>query len=449
MLQVNAKDRHQYCDGLTRRSFVKAGALSVAGLTMADWLRVKAQAAQPNGQATRDTAVILIWLDGGPTHMDTYDIKTEAPAEYRGPMQTCNTNVSGVQICSLMPQQARQMDKLAIVRSLTHATGDHFAGAHWMTTGYHGSTAARQAPMYPSIGSYAAKLRGPNRPGLPAYVSVPYASTVGIRPGYLSGAYLGRAYDPFQVNSDPNRRNFSVQNLVLPGGVTLAQLENRRNLLRTFDTMNRGIDQSGVAETMDHFQREAFEMITGPRARQAFNIGQEDPRLRDRYGRHSWGQSCLLARRLVEAGVTFVSVHLGGWDNHSQIENAMKRQLPIYDRAVGTLVEDLNERNLYNKVAICVMGEFGRTPRVNGSAGRDHWGRAGFSLLGGGGIRGGQVVGSTNVRGERPANDPQRPGDILATLYKVLGIDTSRTFNDPSGRPHQIVRDGRAIRQLI
>ena len=451
MLHVNGSDHHKYCDGLSRRSFMKVGALSAAGLTLSDFLRVKAQATatNPNSQSTRDTAVILIWLDGGPTHMDTYDIKTEAPSEYRGPVSVTQTNVPGIQICDLMPRQARQMDRLSIVRSMHHSTGDHFAGAHWMLTGYHGSNAARREPQYPSIGAVTARLRGANQEGLPPYVSVPYASTVGIRPGYLSGAYLGTSYNPFQVNSDPNRPNFTVQNLGLPGGVTVEQLENRRNLLSTFDTMSRDLDQSGTIGTMDHFQQEAFEMITGPRARDAFNIAAEDPRTRDRYGRHNWGQSTLLARRLVESGVTFVSIHMGGWDNHSNIEQAMQRSLPVYDRAIGSLMEDLVDRGMYDRVAVCVCGEFGRTPRVNGNAGRDHWGRSGFCILGGGGIRGGQVIGATNIKGEHPVEQPVGPADMLATLYHILGIDTSRTFTDNSGRPHQIVRDGRPIAGLV
>ncbi len=448
MLNISAQDRYRHCDGLTRRSFLKVGVLSAAGLSMADFLRLKAQANQENS-STRDTAVILIWLDGGPTHMDTYDLKPNAPAEYRGPMNVTQTNVPGMQICDLMPRQAGVMDRLSIVRSLSHTTGDHFAGAHWMLTGYLGSNSARREPMYPSVGAITARMRGAYQQGVPPYVSVPYASTVGIRPGYLSGAYLGTSYNPFQVNSDPNRSNFSVQNLSLPNGVSLSQLEDRRELLSSFDTMRRDLDQSGVIETMDHFQQEAFEMITGPAARYAFDINAEDPRTRDRYGRHNWGQSTLLARRLVESGVTFVSVHMGGWDNHSNIEQAMQSKLPIYDRALGSLVEDLVDRGLYERVAVCVCGEFGRTPRVNGNAGRDHWGRAGFCILGGGGIQGGQVIGATNDKGEHPVEQRVGPGDMLATLYHVLGIDTSVAFTDPSGRPHHILRDGRPIEGLV
>jgi hypothetical protein len=448
MLNVAMNDRHRYCDGLSRRSFLRAGILGAAGLTLPDALLRRACAAE-NGQATRDTAVILIWLDGGPTHLDMYDLKPEAPAEYRGTLKPIRTNVPGIDICELMPEQAKVMDKLAVVRSLNHTTGDHFAGAHWMLTGYLGSSAANLDPMYPSAGSITAKVRGPNRSGLPAYVAVPHAASVGLVPGYNSAAYLGTSYNPFQTGGDPNSPNFSVHNLKLPGGLTLSQLEDRKHLLGSFDTLRHDIDRSGTLDSLDKFQREAYELISGPAARRAFDIGSEDPRLRDRYGRHNWGQSCLLARRLVEAGVTFVTVHMGGWDHHATIAPAMKNVLPIVDRAIAALVRDLSERGLYEKVAICMCGEFGRTPRINPQAGRDHWGEAGFVLMGGGGLKTGLAVGSTTARGERPKDRPVSPADMLATLYHVLGIDTTQTFIDRSGRPHPILNGGEPIAELV
>ena len=448
MLTVFGNDGRRYCDGLSRRSFLKAGVLGAAGLALPDFLRWRAQAAASH-RATRDTAVILIWLDGGPTHMDTYDLKLNAPAEYRGPMQPTRTNVPGIDICELMPRQARVMDKLAVVRSLHHSTGDHFAGAHWMLTGHLGSTAANLDPMWPSAGSITARLRGPNQPGLPAYVAVPIAASIGLVPGYNGAAYLGTSYNPFQVGGDPNSPNFTVRNLELPGGVTMAQLEDRRVLLEQFDEMRRDLDRSGTMSSMDRFQQEAYEMVSGPAARAAFDISREDPRTRDRYGRHNWGQSALLARRLVEAGVTFVTVHMGGWDDHAQIGRMMQNKLPPYDRALASLVEDLSERGLYDRVAICVCGEFGRTPRVNNDAGRDHWGEAGFVVLGGGGLQTGLVVGSTNERGERPRERPVTPGDMLATLYHVLGIDTQHVFHDRSGRPHPVLSRGTPIAELV
>jgi hypothetical protein len=446
MLRIDFGDRTQrYCDGLSRRSFLRAGALGLAGLTLPAWLEHKAQA----GASAKDTSVILIWLDGGPTHMETYDPKPEAPAEYRGPLKAIPTKVPGIYLNELMPRHAQVMDKVSIVRSLHHDNGDHFAGAHWMLTGYFGSNAAQLEPMYPSAGSIAAKVRGANERGMPAYVAVPVASSIGLVPGYNSGAYLGTSYNPFQTGGDPNAPNFSVRNLSLPGGLTLAQLEDRKQLLYGFDRFRRDLDASGTLNSMDRFQQEAYEMISGPQARKAFDLSAEDPRLRDRYGRHTWGQSCMLARRLVEAGVTFVTVHMGGWDDHANIEAAMKNKLPITDHAVATLVEDLAERGLLESTAICVCGEFGRTPRVNPSAGRDHWGQALSVLIGGGGLKGGVVVGSTTDKGEYPKDRPLGPEDMLATLYHVLGIDTARQFIDKTGRPHPILPRGQAIAELV
>jgi hypothetical protein len=448
MLQIRANDSHRYCDGLTRRSFLQAGVLGLGGLGLADALRLKAQA-KAAGQASRDTAVILIWLDGGPTHIDSYDLKPDAPAEYRGEMKPTKTNVPGIEICDLMPCQARIMDKLALVRSLNHTTSGHFTGAHWMLTGYQSTEQGKPVQMHPSAGSITAKLRGANRRGLPAYVGVPVARSDDDIPGYHSAAYLGISYNPFQVGSDPSAPNFGVQNLTLPGGITLDQLADRRRLLGSFDSLRRDIDRGGTMDVMDQFQREAYELISGPLARQAFDISQEDPRLRDRYSRHTWGQSCVLARRLVEAGVTFVSVYMGGWDQHGGIMPACRGELPILDRAVGTLVEDLADRGLYERVAICVCGEFGRTPRINAKAGRDHWGQAGFCVLGGGGLNTGLVVGATNEKGEYPKDRPVGPGDMWATLYHVLGIDTSLTLHDKLGRPHPVLAAGAPIVELV
>ncbi len=445
MLNVAMKDRHRYCDGLSRRSFLTAGALSAAGLMLPDWLRLKAaQSSQP----TRDTSVILIWLDGGPTHMETYDLKPNAPAEYRGPFKTIRTNVPGIEVGELLPEQAKCMDKLAVVRSMHHTTGDHFAGAHWMLTGAFGATAGRLEATDPSGGSVAAKVCGSRKSGVPPYVAVPHAASVGLVPGYNGAAYLGAEFNPFQSGGDPNAPNYTVQNMKLPNGMSLSDLDDRKRLLGGFDTLRRDLDQSGALANLDKFQQQAYEMISGPAARQAFDIDKEEPRLRDRYGRHSWGQSCLLARRLVEAGVTFVTVHMGGWDHHSQIEQGMKNVLPPLDRAIAGLVTDLDERGLYEKVAICVCGEFGRTPRVNKDAGRDHWGESGFCLLGGGGIKGGVVVGSTNEKGERPKDRPIKPEDMWATLYQVLGVDKTQTFTDRLGRPHTVCT-GEAISELL
>jgi hypothetical protein len=364
-------------------------------------------------------------------------------------MQSIATTVPGIRVNELLTGHARVMNRIALVRSVHHDNGDHYAGAHWMLTGYYGSSAERLDPMYPSAGSITARLRGPNRPGLPAYVAVPVAASIGLVPGYNSAAYLGTSYNPFQTGGDPNAPSFRVQNLTLPNGVALPQLADRRTLLESFDQLRRDVDSSGTLDSMDRFQAEAYEMITGPRARAAFDVSKEDPRVRDRYGRHVWAQSCLLARRLVEAGVTFVTVHMGGWDDHANIEAAMKNKLPPMDQAVSTLIADLDSRGLLDRVAVCVCGEFGRTPKVNNGAGRDHWGQALSVLLAGGGLRGGTAVGATTTKGEYPKDRPLGPEHILATLYHVLGIDTTVQFLDRSGRPHPVLAKGEAIAELM
>jgi hypothetical protein len=438
----------RFCDGLDRRTFLRAGFLGLAGLSLPDLLRLRAQAAA-GGAARKDTAVIMFWLDGGPTHMDTYDLKPNAPAEYRGSFQPIKTIAPGVEICEVLTEHAKVMDRLSIIRSVHHNNGDHFAAAHWMLTGYHGSTAADLPPKYPGVGAIAAKLRGANRPGVPAFVGVPNIHSVGLVPGYHGAAYLGVGYNPLDGGGDPNQPSYQVPNLQLLSGVDLNRLEDRRSLLGGLDRARREIDRSGLMNGMDQFNQQAFEMVTGESARRAFDINREDPRVRDRYGRHTWGQSALLARRLVEAGVTFVTITASGWDDHGQVANAMKAKLPPLDRAVGSLVEDLTSRGLIDNVAVVVMGEFGRTPRINPGAGRDHWGEVMSVLIGGGGLKGGQVVGSSNSKGEVPKDRPLKPADVLHTLYHVLGIDTAAHFYNPAGRPIPILNEGSAIAELV
>jgi Protein of unknown function (DUF1501) len=439
MFVLDAGKTPAYCDGMSRRSFLKLGVAGMASLSLDRVLRARDLSAAETGNR-KDTAVILLWLDGGPSHIDLYDLKPEAPAEYRGFWKPIRTNVPGIDISELFPRQARQADRFSIVRSLHHDSGDHFTGGHWMLTGRAGQVSgARTDSEYPSIGSIVSRIRGPNRPGLPAYVAVPYAMSIGLRPGYFGANYLGLPYNPFETNADPNQPNFQINNLNLPGG-SIGTLEDRRRLLAHFDQLRRGIDQTGTLQAMDRFQREAYELVTGPAARRAFDINAEDPRLRDDYGRNSWGQSALLARRLVEAGVTFITVHLGGWDHHWDLQPGMEGYLPMVDAAVATLFRDLAERGLLARTLVVLCGEFGRTPRLNdgsgkGKPGRDHWGNAMFCLLGGGGVQGGRIVGSTDRLGQAPRDRHLTPADIHATIYHVLGIDPSQHFFDRTGRP--------------
>jgi hypothetical protein len=437
---------------MTRRTLLRAGVLGFAGgLGLPQLLR--ARAIHPGD----DLSVILVWLDGGPPQHETYDPKPDAPAEFRGPLKPIDTAVPGVQVSELLPKHASLMKHLAILRSVHHDNGDHFAAAHWMLTGYHGSNAANLAPQYPSAGSIIAKLKGSRRSGMPAYVGLPNTHSVGLAPGYHGAAYLGVAYNPFSADGDPNSDGYRVPNLALPAGVDVPRFDDRRTLLSAFDAARRDTDATGLMDGLDRFAQEAYRMVTGPAARAAFDLSKEDPRLRDRYGRHQWGQSALLARRLVEAGVRFVTLTYGGWDWHSSLEKGMHRVLPILDAAVGTLVEDLIDRGLYDSTAVIVMGEFGRTPRMNTAGvpgadpvpGRDHWGNVMSVLVGGGGFAAGKVIGASNRKGEVPVERPLAPQDLLVTLYHRLGIPPELTFTNRAGRPVSVGSNGKLIGELL
>lgn len=460
MLRIEAGRTSKYCDGLSRRSFLQVGMAGMGSLGIADFLRAKANASEATGAPGKDTSVILIWLDGGPGHMDLYDLKPKAPAEYRGFWSPIPTNVPGFEISELFPLQAQCADKFSIVRSLHHDTGDHFTGGHWMLTGRGGASGADTTTRSPFIGSMATKVLGARRPGMPANVAIPYGMSIGLRPGYFGGHFLGTQYNPFETEGDPNAANFQVANMVMPGGLTVDRLANRRSLMQHFDSLRRDADSSGMVAAMDKFDQSAYEMVTGTSARNAFDLNSEDVKIRDRYGRNSWGQSVLLARRLVEAGSTFVTCHFGGWDHHWDLRQGMENYLPRVDQAVAGLFTDLAERGLYDKVLVVLCGEFSRTPRLNdggnggapgsmGTPGRDHWGNSMFCLLGGGGVQGGQIVGSTDRLGTAPQTRPLRPGDIHHTIFHVLGIDPQTHFIDHSGRPIPAIDHGAVIDELV
>ncbi len=445
------------CDGLSRRGFLKVGTLGFAGLSLGDILRAQASASAAGRATMPERSVILIWLDGGPPQHETYDPKPDAPAQFRGPLKAIPTALPGVHVSELLPNHARLLSKMSIIRSLHHDNGDHFAAAHWMLTGYLGSNARSLPAKYPSAGSIIAKLKGPRKRGMPAYVGLPHTHSVGLVPGYHGAAYLGVGYNPFIADGDPNSEGYHVPNLSLPAGVDAVRLDGRRSLLATFDHVRRAADASGIVEGLDRFEQQAFSMVLGKAARGAFALKKEDPRLRDRYSRHPWGQSALLARRLVEAGVRFMTLTFGGWDFHSSLERGMKRVLPILDATVGTLIEDLDDRGLLDSTIVLVMGEFGRTPRMNKTGvpgsdpvpGRDHWGNVMSVLVAGGGFAAGRVVGASNARGEVPKDRPLRPQDLAVTVYHQLGIDPATTFLNRAGQPVKIGSDGEVIGELV
>jgi hypothetical protein len=446
-------DAARDCDGITRRSFLQAGVLGLGGLALPDLLRLRAEGANPVRDKGR--SVILFWLSGGPGHMETWDPKPKAPSGFRGPFGAIGTSVPGVQFGELLPEQARRMDRIAILRSVNHGTGDHTKGNHWMLTGYPGP--AFNAPdntvqRRPSIGSAVAKLRKSRSSGIPPYIAVP-----NLRGGtdnlFHYASYLGGSSNPFVVESDPNDANFRVKNLTPPGGVTLARLEDRRRVLESMDQFRRDVDPK--LRDVDAYYGRAFDMLTGKAVAAAFDIAAEPATRRDRYGRHTFGQSALLARRLVEAGTPFVTVNCVPWDHHGtapqlKTEEGAKKLIPPLDRAIGALIDDLIERGLYDSTLVVAMGEFGRTPRMNKDAGRDHWGDAFSVMMGCGSMRMGQVIGRSNERGEHVVDRPIDPQDVAATVYHHLGIDARAiSFDDRAGRPTYLLDRGEPIRELV
>ena len=437
----------------SRRSFIAAGALGVGGLTLADVCRLRAEGAVHSSAAKN--SVILFWLSGGPGHMETWDPKPQAPVEYRGPFGAIETSVPGIQFGELLPNQSLVADKLAVIRTANHGSGDHTKGNHWMLTGFEGP--AFNAPdnrqqRRPAIGSAVARLRGANAPGMPPYVGVPH-----LRGGtdnlFHYAAYLGGGWNPFVVNSDPNEADYGVQNLTLATGLTLERIAVRRTLMSEIDHLRALADP--VMADLDAHQQAAFELLTSSHARAAFDVSRESNALRDRYGRHTFGQSALVARRLVENGVAFVTVNCVPWDHHGspgqyKTEEGARKLIPPLDRAIATLVADLIDRGLYDKTLIVAMGEFGRTPRMNANAGRDHWGNTFSVLFGGGGMKMGQTIGRSSARGEHVVDRPIDPQDVAATIYRHLGIDArSVTFYDNLDRPLPLLDRGEPIRELV
>jgi hypothetical protein len=427
-------------DITTRRGFLRVGSLALGGLTLPGLLRARAE----QGGPTRKKSVILIWQAGGPSHIDMYDLKPNAPAEFRGEFRPIATNVNGIQIGEHLPLQAKIMDKLAIVRSAYHTNAGHGMGSQWMLTGYV-PTIEVNDNIYPSTGSVVAKMKGPNDPGLPAYVNLPRLLSLG------KAAYLGASFNPFAPDNDPNQDSFQVRNLKLPGRIDGARLDRRKDLLKDIDTIRRDIDTKGDLVGLDTFYREALEMVTDTKAQKAFDVQKEPIKLRDQYGRNDLGQCCLLARRLVEAGVTFVTIQAGGgWDSHKDNFKQLKTSLlPKFDQALAALVADIHERGLQDDVLVLAYGEFGRTPRINTDAGRDHWPGAMSIVYSGGGLKMGQAIGTTDSTAAYPTSKPYTPGCVLSTMYHVLGIDHTHAFYDDAQRPMPILAEGEPIKELV
>jgi hypothetical protein len=444
--------RQNFCDRLGRRDFLRLGGLSLAGLELADILQLRAQAA--DRLAYRPKAVILVCLPGGPSHHDTYDMKPHAPVEVRGEFRPITTNVPGIDICELLPLQARIADKLAIVRSLRFTQPDH--QLHEVYTGY--PTVARR----PAFGSVVSRLNAGPPSVLPRYMSLSLSTHPRTVAKAEDPTYLGLAHGPFEPTGE------GLKTLTLGEGMTTGRLSDRETMLKLLDQMSHTLDDEASLASMREFKAQAIELITSPRVRQAFDIEAEPAAVRQLYGAdvtmqhdyqfgRTWHSSrFLLARRLVEAGVPVVTIGEGGWDHHGNVSGVKgtifersREQLPAYDRSIHALVTDLHQRGLDKDVAVVVWGEFGRTPTVNKNGGRDHWPSAGFALFAGGGFRTGQIIGATDSSGARPTTRAYGPQNVLATLYRHLGIDPSQTLPDRGGRPMKVLDDGEPIAGLL
>jgi hypothetical protein len=428
------------CDGITRRNFLRVGSLAAFGLGLPDLLRARASASSKD----RDVSCILLWLQGGISHIDSFDPKPEAPVEIRGEFGVIPTNVPGISLCDLLPKLAQHQDKYSILRSLNPRNGSHGVADAYMLTGH----AFNQAIIYPTFGSVIAKEKG-DRDSMPPFVQM--GTNVDQRFGGGVAGFLGDQYNPFVLPGDASSPGFTVRDVTLPGGVDRERFQRRLKVLETVDTWQAQMESNvSSLEATDAFYQKAYSLITAPRAKKAFDINAEDPRMRDRYGRHSLGQGCLLARRLIEGGVRFVTVTDGGWDTHQNNFTSLRtRLLPRLDSALSALVQDLSDRGLSESTLVVVLSDFGRTPKINPSAGRDHWASAGIALLAGGGIRPGQTVGQTNALAEQPTEAPYYTEDLAATIYHCLGIPLDTTHQTQDGRPIQVNYDGRPIRELI
>ncbi len=470
----NSTPKNSLCKGpLTRRSFFEFGGLSILGLGMTDFLRAQ-EIAKQSGNRLSDKAVIFIWLPGGPPHMETYDMKPEAPREYRGLLQPISTNVPGIDVCELLPLHAKCADKYTIIRSVHHDFSDHGGGHKRFLTGRIPATPTGFVNDAPSVLSIINKALSGKEQAMPACVAGVDRGRDGIDVFSFGAAYLGPATTPFIVSGDPSSPKFEVKNIGLAPELE-HRLTDRLTLLKGMDNLRRDLDKSGVMDAMDQFNQRALQMLTSTQVRNAFDLSRESDATRDRYGRHAYGQRGLLARRLVEAGSRFVTMVWENpndpngmpknctynWDSHAvncDMFADARWRFPYYDQALTALIEDLFDRGLDKEVLLIATGEFGRTPKLSevvGSQtgvlqpGRDHWPNAMSMLVTGGGMQTGQIIGATNARGEYPIERPLSPNDLWATVYRYLGINYEASFLDHQGRPMPILPFGEPIPELL
>jgi hypothetical protein len=426
------------CEGFHRRDFLRIGWSGLLGLGLSDWLRLEARAQSPR----RAERVIMVWLSGGPATIDMWDLKPEAPESIRGEFRPIATAAPGIRIGEPMPRLAKVMDHCALVRSVHHTIAAHGPGTVYMTTGNPPSAALE----YPAYGSLAARLL-PGSSGVPPYVSFAGLQEAGSGAGT---GYLGPAYAPFEIEGNPARDRLRAPGVVLPDQFSLQELDDRDRLRRRFDAGLAGLDQSELGAGLSRFQQQALDVIRSNRVRDALDLDREPASLREAYGRTPLGQGALAARRLVEAGVRFVTLGFGGWDTHGNNFEILRNQLlPLLDQALAALIRDLDSRGLLETTIVFCAGEFGRTPQINGAAGRDHWTNAMAVLLAGGGFRRGVAYGRTDDRGMAPTIDPCSPDDLGATLFHCLGIEPRHEITIGTGRPIMAFRQGKVLEGLL
>src|SRR4051812_21169127 len=442
---------------LDRRGFLRAGLLGAAGLSLADVLRAESKPTAAKTKGGREPSVIILWMRGGPSHIDMWDPKPDAPVDYRGEFGVSSTKVKGILLSDMLPMCGKVMDRWSIVRSLHHHDAGHSTGDQICFTGYDTGPNPDEN-VHPSCGSIVSKQLGHKTPHLPAYVMIPR-----MDPG-TGSAYLGVAHKPFETLADPAAPGpFRLPNFELPEGITMGRLGGRRALVQSFDSLKREADNSGQVEALDRFGQKAWSILTSKAAREAFDLDKEPTKLRERYGfmpafdpkasnrcgAPAWSQRILLARRLVEAGVRLVTVDLRWWDTHVKgFESLRLGFLPRFDRAYSALIEDLDARGLLESTLVIAWGEFGRTPKVNNDAGRDHYPNVFSAALAGGPVKGGRVVGESDAKGAFPKSNPKTPQDVLALVYRYLGVDTHAQYLNEAGRPISVLPSGEPIDEL-
>ena len=443
MAQPGSSIRYRFAG---RRGFVQATTLAAAAIVAGGSTAI-AKSSQPKKSA------ILFFLAGGPSHIDTFDMKPDQTEEIRGPFKACETALPGLLLPELMPQHHGLAKNLAVIRSITHNLSVHDDATHWVQTGYPLLNARQRGQQNPAMGAVVSKLQGPRQPGMPAYVCVPedYRTHMGF---YLGASFLKGRHLALNAGGDPSLGNYRPPEFALPKEVTLPRLDDRRNLLRSLDRLAANTEAVAAFRDVDDALDQAVELAAGSRVRQAFDVSQETEQTREQYGRHAYGQGALLARRLIEAGTSLVVINLyekdvDWWDDHYTIEKNLRARLPHYDRAFAALIHDLQQRGLLENTLVASFGEFGRGPRIDKLAGRGHWPAAMSAVLAGGGLRTGQIIGSTTADGGQPKDRPLGPGDLLASIYRVIGVDHQGTVADTQGRPIPVLSGGEPIRELF